>query len=231
MMETSRRLPSIQNLLIPESEEVPSNPGDDQQRIPPYPSQNCTYRQSFEDTNHRPGISLQSSQPLSRGLKRKPSLGNLRWDSGHSPYNAEVAFPRHPAPCTLDSVGPPPCKARKYSDASSGLRTTLESRSLVGSPYLATQGKKKAAQDAHAIMERQRRQEIGELIRELACFMEISGTKVEILTKAVEWIEWAKSRIEELLELLETVRKPPQAVQLLSDECNYTSYHSGKAAR
>ncbi|KAL8874358.1 MAG: hypothetical protein Q9174_000309 [Haloplaca sp. 1 TL-2023] len=198
-----------------------SKPHDAQQGVPPYPSRNHTYRRSSGDTRHRPDVSLQSSQPRGRELKRKASLGNLRWD---------VACARHQEGCTLDPVDLFSYKARKHSDASSGLRATSGSRSPVESPYLATKGKKKAAQDAHAVMERHRRQEIGELIRELACFMEISGTKVEILTKAVEWIEWAKFRIDELLELLEAVRKPQQAVQFSPDTCNYTKCHSAKAA-
>lgn len=149
-------------------------------------------------TRNDAGSPTQKRKFSTANQSAKASLNAHNWGGGRFAHDIEVASAPHRAHSRYASAEYHfPCEVSKQSDISSSLKTTAKSKISRRSPSLVTQDKKKAAQDAHAIMERLRRQEIGERTKALGTLLGIDGTKVEILTRAVEWIDVAKSRIAE----------------------------------
>ncbi|KAL8737396.1 MAG: hypothetical protein Q9181_001733 [Wetmoreana brouardii] len=144
-------------------------------------------------------LSAQKQSLLMSSRSTKPSPDAHRLDNGDLAYNIESACAPYQAHGIHTSTGCSPGKLPKQSNLSGNLKITRKSGGLQRSSDSVRGIEKKDAQrEVHKTMEQRRRREIGDRTRDIATLIEVDGTKVEILTRAVEWIDAAKSRITEL---------------------------------
>ncbi|CAO1600857.1 MAG: hypothetical protein LQ349_003702 [Xanthoria aureola] len=124
-----------------------------------------------------------------------------------------------------ESIGSPtttlPRKRRREAEALDNFGTApkrrMSERDRDSKKRFRKQENSKTAAIAHMEKERERRLQIGDLIKQIASYIKYSGPKVEILKRTVECIHEARSK-EEILEAeLEDLKSRYQA---LSEQCS-----------
>ncbi|KAL8727380.1 MAG: hypothetical protein Q9166_006052 [cf. Caloplaca sp. 2 TL-2023] len=151
---------------------------------------------------------------------RRASLDAHEPDDGGFPSDTEIVRNQHRAEDathpTIDSTR----KSRQDADIRVRNEAALKSRiskRTSSNKGLKKQDKDNAAAITHMMMERRRRLDIGDLIKQLASHVEADGPKVEILKSTVNWIIDAKCKKAELETELANVRSQ---CQILSQQCS-----------
>ena len=162
----------------------------------------------------------------------QPELGIWERSRGNSNYGVDAGIGQNRRQSSQASSEGAPCELRKQHRASpifrrnSGARITTKNQS-----QSALDEKDQKAKMAHTAMERQRRSRISTAIKRIAAFLEIHGSKVEILESAAGWIGDAKSKIPRPVTVSESEHRQqtlrsetPQVVEILlsdrMDECS-----------
>ncbi|KAL8802582.1 MAG: hypothetical protein Q9182_003747 [Xanthomendoza sp. 2 TL-2023] len=85
-------------------------------------------------------------------------------------------------------------------------KSEISGRSPSSKKRLQKQGKDEKAAVSHMMMERQRRLDIGDLIRQIASHIKVDGSRVEILESTVAWIKNTNCKIAKLDAELKDLR-------------------------